>query len=100
MHAYDLVTRRAHGNGPATYGPRVTPTAYARTYVRLAEEPRMTTIVPPAYSKVATPNAEVATLGDLLDYSRNVGAPACGVYRVMKECPGVDSERFCDCLDA
>lgn len=59
----------------------------------------MTTLTPPAYSKIATPEAEVATLGDLLDWSSVLRVPACMLYRVMQEHSGVHPERGCDCFD-
>ena len=51
------------------------------------------------HEKIATPNLEEATLGDLLDWSDAAGVSACCLYGVMQEDASVKVQCGCDCLD-
>lgn len=57
----------------------------------------MTTTVPPAYSKVATSDVEVATVEDLWQWSGLLGVPSCTVLAAMQKFVGLDAESVCDC---
>lgn len=51
----------------------------------------MTTIVPPAYSKVATPNAEVATVEDIWRASDAAGVLPSAVLATVEQLASRDA---------
>lgn len=54
----------------------------------------MTTTVPPSRNKIATPEAEVATIGGLWRLSDATGVPACTIFRALNENEGPDAQRI------
>lgn len=54
----------------------------------------MASVTPPAHNKIATPEAEVATIGGLWRLSDATGVPACTLFRALNEDEGANAERI------
>lgn len=54
----------------------------------------MASVTPPAHNKIATPEAEVATIGGLWRLSDATGVPACTLFRALNENEGPNAERI------